>query len=404
MTHPKFSDFTLNFNPGARANDKAPTLKGRAKVLHGSASCEYDVAAWGPHKASTGEPDYYNVTLTPRDSALAARQIKTELGAVRNQPEGFELKQLGSGRLFERADEELNAAAAYGSNAAIIANSTLASSTVVFCCAYASPSPAMHAHRAAIIPRFFLTLMQHFPSSPLHAGNADPAAFCLLDEIAHEGNGDVRAKLDLRQSHLPEAIIDAMLHGHDMCSGDAIRGPLADDPSCLRRLGKERQRLQANPLAAVAVASRTGKIHGTAATKEQRFPQRQCLPLFRLIECGSEYLSVGARGDIGGNRSEVLDRRTGSGVRRVISFVRSKPCSFSMQHRIRASTSMTRSASTKYRGSLAKAPSTLPGPRPRSQPSSDTLFGPPGVFHNASPLSTSNMPGLDQGSAFIIDR
>jgi hypothetical protein len=115
MTQPKFSDFTLNFNPGARGNDKAPTLKGRAKVLHGSAASEYDVAAWGPHKASTGGPDYYNVTLTPRDPALAARQIKTELAAVRNQPEGFELKQLGSGRLFERADEELNAAARTGS-------------------------------------------------------------------------------------------------------------------------------------------------------------------------------------------------------------------------------------------------------------------------------------------------
>jgi hypothetical protein len=115
MTQPKFSDFTLNFNPNARGNDKAPTLKGRAKVQHGTGATEYDVAAWGPQKASTGGPDYYNVTLTPRDPALAARQVKTDLaGPIRNAPNGFELKSLGTGRIFERGDDELNAAAATG--------------------------------------------------------------------------------------------------------------------------------------------------------------------------------------------------------------------------------------------------------------------------------------------------
>jgi hypothetical protein len=48
---------------------------------------------------------------TPR---FAARQLKTELGPVRNQPEGFELKKLGAGRIFERSDDELAAAAAKG--------------------------------------------------------------------------------------------------------------------------------------------------------------------------------------------------------------------------------------------------------------------------------------------------
>jgi hypothetical protein len=107
MSEQKFSDFTLNFNPGARGNDKAPTLKGKAKVLHTGGATEFDVAAWGPNKASTGGPDFYNVTFTPKDPALAARQLKTELGPVRNQPEGFELKRLGTGRIFERGDDEL---------------------------------------------------------------------------------------------------------------------------------------------------------------------------------------------------------------------------------------------------------------------------------------------------------
>jgi hypothetical protein len=76
-------------------------------VLHADAVTEYDVAAWGPNKAQTGGPDFYNVTFTPKDPALAARQLKTELGAVRNQPEGFELKKLDGGRMFERSDDEL---------------------------------------------------------------------------------------------------------------------------------------------------------------------------------------------------------------------------------------------------------------------------------------------------------
>jgi hypothetical protein len=107
MTEPKFSDFTLNFNPGARGNDKAPTLKGKATVLAADAATEFDVAAWGPNKASTGGPDFYNVTFTPKDPALAARQLKTEIGAVRNKPEGFELTRLGTGRIFERGEDEL---------------------------------------------------------------------------------------------------------------------------------------------------------------------------------------------------------------------------------------------------------------------------------------------------------
>jgi len=116
MTEPKYSDFTLNFNPAARGNDKAPTLKGRAKVIDSDgAATEFDVAAWGPNKAQSGGPDFYNVTFTPKDPAHAARQLKTELdGPVRNAIEGFELAKLGSGRLFERSDEQIAAAKAQG--------------------------------------------------------------------------------------------------------------------------------------------------------------------------------------------------------------------------------------------------------------------------------------------------
>jgi hypothetical protein len=113
----QFSEFTLNFNNGARSNGKAPTMKGKAKVIDDGGG-EFDVAAWGPNQAQSGGPDFYNLTLTPKDPALAARQLKTELteGSVPNAIEGFELKKLGSGRLFERTLEELSAGTATGKN------------------------------------------------------------------------------------------------------------------------------------------------------------------------------------------------------------------------------------------------------------------------------------------------
>jgi hypothetical protein len=113
----QFSEFTLNFNSGARANDKAPTMKGKAKVIDDGGG-EFEVAAWGPNKAQSGGPDFYNLTLTPKDPALAARQLKTEMleGDVPNAIEGFELKKLGIGRIFERTAEELNAGKATGKN------------------------------------------------------------------------------------------------------------------------------------------------------------------------------------------------------------------------------------------------------------------------------------------------
>src|SRR4029453_3786701 len=48
---------------------------------------------------------------TPKDPALAARQLRTELKADEgpNAIEGFELKKLGTGRIFKGSDDELKA-------------------------------------------------------------------------------------------------------------------------------------------------------------------------------------------------------------------------------------------------------------------------------------------------------
>jgi hypothetical protein len=109
MADQKYSSFTLNFNPGSRGNDKAPTLRGKSKVLASDGSAtEFDVAAWGPKKASTGGPDFYDVSFTPADPGVAAARAG-DPGLVRNAIEGFELTKVGYGKIFERGDAELAA-------------------------------------------------------------------------------------------------------------------------------------------------------------------------------------------------------------------------------------------------------------------------------------------------------
>jgi hypothetical protein len=53
--------------------------------------------------------------LNPKDPAWRARQLNTPIdGPVRNAIEGFELKQRGALRLFERTDAQIEAARADG--------------------------------------------------------------------------------------------------------------------------------------------------------------------------------------------------------------------------------------------------------------------------------------------------
>ena len=115
----KYSSFTLNVNPAASGNDKAPTLKGASKVLEGAEATEFEVAAWGPNKPqTTSGPDYYNLSLRPKDPALAARQLRSEVDAssIPNAIAGFEITKLGTGKIFERTDEEIARGKAQGKN------------------------------------------------------------------------------------------------------------------------------------------------------------------------------------------------------------------------------------------------------------------------------------------------
>ena len=123
MTDTQYSSFTLNFNPGARPpkneGDKVPpTLRGSATVLVDGKPHEFEVAAWGPNAAKTGGPDFYNLSMRPKDPALAARQISAEFdpALLPNPIEGFELTKLGSGKFFERTEQEIATAKAAGKN------------------------------------------------------------------------------------------------------------------------------------------------------------------------------------------------------------------------------------------------------------------------------------------------
>jgi hypothetical protein len=150
----QFSEFTLNFNGGARANDKAPTMKGKTKVIVDGVASEFDAAAWGPNQAQSGGPDFYNLTLTPKDPALAARQLKTEFveGDIPNAIEGFELKKLGTGRMFERSAEELSAGKDAGKNL-----------------------PKFYGHALVLLPsgpRYIDIAAWHRPEHNFYSGNA----------------------------------------------------------------------------------------------------------------------------------------------------------------------------------------------------------------------------------------
>src|SRR5215467_3132658 len=115
-----------------------------------------------------------------------------------------------------------------------MAASILTSSTAFICCEYAVPAAALYANRMNVMP--LLCLMA--ATLALHPRDADLTALGLFHEIADEGNRHIGTQFDLRQAHLPEAIINSMLHGHDVRCGYAIGGPRADSLACLIRFGE----------------------------------------------------------------------------------------------------------------------------------------------------------------------
>ena len=114
-----YSNFTINANRATGAN--SPTLKGKITVIDidGTAH-DFEHAAWGPNAPTDdSKREYYSVTVTPLDPALAARQAQIVAGKlpmteIANAPEGLKLDTLGRGVLFETTKEERAAAEAAG--------------------------------------------------------------------------------------------------------------------------------------------------------------------------------------------------------------------------------------------------------------------------------------------------
>jgi hypothetical protein len=105
----RYSSFSLNYIPTAAGKEKYPNWRGQATVIDDSDGSEhrYEVAAWGPKTAESGI-EYFDLRFAPTgDPIERARQERnrTEVGPVRNKPRGFELTEIGLGKLFELKKE-----------------------------------------------------------------------------------------------------------------------------------------------------------------------------------------------------------------------------------------------------------------------------------------------------------
>jgi hypothetical protein len=106
---PKFSKLTLAANAAACGNRRLPALTGTATVLDiDGRPVEFNVAAWGPTKPEGGRRPFYNVTLKPKELELLPLRPIAQAAGVLNQPTRFELKKVGTGRIFERGDAEID--------------------------------------------------------------------------------------------------------------------------------------------------------------------------------------------------------------------------------------------------------------------------------------------------------
>src|SRR5581483_7235298 len=141
--------------------------------------------------------------------------------------------------------------------------------------------------------------------SSLDGGRRDGAAPRLVDEVHGESDRHIRAVVDERQAHLPVAVGDAVLHGHDGALRDPVGRPLTDDGALLLRLAQIGQGLQPDALAGVAVAGGTGKVHRPLAAEEQGLAHLQGRPLLGVSERRRERHAARLGGDVGGERLEL---------------------------------------------------------------------------------------------------
>lgn len=101
-----FSEFTINKAFGGNA-----TLQGKLSVVVDGELVTGTFRAMGPKPAQNGGREYFDIAWTPDNAALAARQTQMQRGNlpvddVPNANQGFELRTVGWGKLFEFTAEE----------------------------------------------------------------------------------------------------------------------------------------------------------------------------------------------------------------------------------------------------------------------------------------------------------
>src|SRR5918993_2026858 len=191
-------------------------------------------------------------------------------------------------------------------NAAFTVASTRAGSTAGW--SAASAAGATRAARASTIG--FIAA-----SSALDRRSGDLAARGLVDEVGDERDAYFGAELELRHAHLPVAVVQPVLHRHDVRGGHAISGPFADHLPGLVRICKMGQPLQADPLAGLGVAGRARENERARTPLEQRLSERDRVLLFGMAQGGGELCAARLAGHPSGDRPKLLDRLPAGGVR-----------------------------------------------------------------------------------------
>src|SRR5687767_10314863 len=102
---------------------------------------------------------------------------------------------------------------------------------------------------------------------PLESRHLDDGAVALVMQVSRQRDRRVRRILELGQAHLPEAVVEAPLHGADDEMRAAVGGPGRNDALHAGLVGHVDEILQADALAGLAVTLHAAEV-GLAAAPE----------------------------------------------------------------------------------------------------------------------------------------
>src|SRR5262245_22440322 len=143
------------------------------------------------------------------------------------------------------------------------------------------------------------------PLLALEPGHPDRSPVALVVEVGEQRDRDIGRIAQLRQPHLPEAVVEAPLHGaHDVMRA-AIGGPGPGDLLRTVFSGHVHPILQADAPVAFAVALHASEVGLPAAAEEQVLARLVHLLFLRMVERDADLHPVRPRGDVERQRLHV---------------------------------------------------------------------------------------------------